>query len=73
MDGPGTKVGQKHPSISITAKGWWKKKMESRYGALPSSLQVVTSINEASLLATAHSGETAALDTLCRAHLERER
>jgi RNA polymerase sigma-70 factor (ECF subfamily) len=44
--------------------------MESRYGALPSSLQAVTSINEASLLATAHSGETAALDTLCRAHAE---
>jgi len=31
---------------------------------VPSPLQVVTSINEASLLATAKSGETAALDTV---------
>jgi hypothetical protein len=38
--------------------------MESRYGEVPSHLKVVTSINEASLLATAKSGETAALDTL---------
>jgi hypothetical protein len=38
--------------------------MESRYGEVPSPLQVVTSINEASLLATAKSGETAALDTV---------
>jgi RNA polymerase sigma factor (sigma-70 family) len=45
--------------------------MESRYGELPSPLQVVTSINEASLLAIAKSGETAALDTLYRAHAEK--
>ncbi len=45
--------------------------MESRYGEVPSPLQVVTSINEASLLATAKSGETAALDTLYRAHAEK--
>jgi RNA polymerase sigma-70 factor (ECF subfamily) len=44
--------------------------MDNRYGALPSSLQAVTSINEASLLATARSGEAAALDTLCRAPAE---
>jgi len=44
--------------------------MESGYGAVPSPLQVVTCINEASLLATAHSGDTAALETLCRAHAE---
>jgi RNA polymerase sigma factor (sigma-70 family) len=45
--------------------------MESRYGEVPSPLQVVTSTNEASLLATAKSGETAALDTLYRAHAEK--
>jgi len=45
--------------------------MESRNGEVPSPLQVVTSINEASLLATAKSGETAALDTLYRAHAEK--
>jgi hypothetical protein len=38
--------------------------MESRYGEVPSALQVVTSINEASLLATESTGETTALDTL---------
>jgi hypothetical protein len=38
--------------------------MESRYGEVPSPLQVVTSINEASLLGTAKSGETPALDVL---------
>jgi len=38
--------------------------MENRYGEVPRPLQVVTSINEASLLATAKSGETAALDTM---------
>jgi RNA polymerase sigma-70 factor (ECF subfamily) len=45
--------------------------MESRYGAVPSPPQMVTSINEASLLATANSGETAALDTPCQAHAEK--
>jgi hypothetical protein len=38
--------------------------MESRYAELRSPLQVVTSINEASLRQTAKSGKTAALDTL---------
>jgi hypothetical protein len=45
--------------------------MESRYGEMPPPLQVVTSINEASLLATAKSGETPALDTLYRARAEK--
>ena len=49
----------------------WRKKMESRYGEVPSPLQAVTSTNEASLLAIARSGETAALDTLYRAHAEK--
>jgi RNA polymerase sigma factor (sigma-70 family) len=45
--------------------------MESRNGEAPSPLQVVTSINEASLLATAKSGEAAAVDTLYRAQAEK--
>jgi hypothetical protein len=45
-------------------KAGWRKKMESRYGEVPSPLQVVTSINEASLLATAKAEKTPALDTL---------
>ena len=45
--------------------------MESRNGEVPSPLQVGTSINEASLLATAKSGEAAALDTLYRAYAEK--
>ena len=45
--------------------------MESRNGEVPSPLQVVTSINEAGLLATAKSGEAAAVDTLYRAHAEK--
>ena len=52
-------------------KADWRKKMDSKYGEVPSPLQVVTSINEASLVATAKSGETAALDTLHRAHAEK--
>src|SRR5712664_2801861 len=39
--------------------------------AAPSALQEVMGTNEASLLATARSGETAALDTLYRAHAEK--
>jgi RNA polymerase sigma factor (sigma-70 family) len=38
---------------------------------MPSALQVVTSMNETSLLAAAKNGETAALDTLYRAHAEK--
>ena len=49
MDAPGTRVGQ--------GKAGLRKKMESRYGEVASPLQVVTSINEASLLAAAKSGE----------------
>jgi RNA polymerase sigma factor (sigma-70 family) len=45
--------------------------MESRNGEVPSPLQVVTNINEATLLATARSGEAVALDTLYREHAER--
>jgi RNA polymerase sigma factor (sigma-70 family) len=45
--------------------------MESRNGEVPSTLQVVTGIGEASLLAAAKSGEAAALDTLYRAHAEK--
>ena len=45
--------------------------MESRNGEVPSPLQVVMNINEATLLATARSGEAAALDTLYRAHAEK--
>ena len=37
--------------------------MEIRNGEVPSPLQVVTNINRTSLLATARSGEAAALDT----------
>src|SRR5580692_3625194 len=61
----------KAPHKRNKGKAGWRKKMESRYGELPSPLQVVTSINEASLLAIAKSGETAALDTLYRAHAEK--
>jgi RNA polymerase sigma factor (sigma-70 family) len=39
--------------------------------AAPSALHEVTGTNEASLLATARSGETAALDALYRAHAEK--
>jgi RNA polymerase sigma factor (sigma-70 family) len=39
--------------------------------AAPSALQEVIGTKEASLLATAESGETAALDTLYRAHAEK--
>jgi RNA polymerase sigma-70 factor (ECF subfamily) len=46
-------------------------KMESTYRAVPSALQVVTSMNEADLVAAAKNGETAALDTLYRAHAEK--
>ena len=45
--------------------------MGSTYRVVPSALQVVTSMNEAGLLAAAKNGETAALDTLYRAHAEK--
>jgi RNA polymerase sigma-70 factor (ECF subfamily) len=43
----------------------------STYRAALLTLQVVTKMNEASLLAAAKNGETAALDTLYRAHAEK--
>src|SRR6202047_5078289 len=46
-------------------------KRGNTYRAAPSTLQVVTSMNEAGLLAAAKNGETAALDTLYRAHAEK--
>jgi len=45
--------------------------MESKNGEVPSPLKAVTTINEDSLLATAKSGEAAAVDTLYRAHAEK--
>jgi len=45
--------------------------MGNTYRAAPSALQVVTSMNEAGLLAAAKNGETAALDTLYQAHAEK--
>jgi RNA polymerase sigma factor (sigma-70 family) len=45
--------------------------MGNTYRAVPSALQVVTSMNEAGLLAAAKNGETAALDTLYQAHAEK--
>ena len=45
--------------------------MGSTYRAVPSALQVVTRMNEDGLLAAAKNGETAALETLYRAHAEK--
>ena len=45
--------------------------MGNTYRAAPSALQVVTSMNEAGLLPAAKNGETAALETLYRAHAEK--
>src|ERR1700682_2559682 len=68
----GNEVGQKHPHISVTSDRLaWKMNMGRTYTAVPSALQVVTSMNEASLLAAAKNGETAVLDTLYRAHGEK--
>jgi RNA polymerase sigma factor (sigma-70 family) len=46
-------------------------KMGSTYKAVPSALQVATSMNEAGLLAAAKNGETVALETLYLAHAEK--
>src|SRR5258708_24705495 len=46
----------KAPHKRNKGKAGWRKKMEDRNGEVPSPLQVVTSINEASLLAAAKSG-----------------
>src|SRR5713226_6119982 len=79
---PGSEVGQKHGAINVRRNRLlWRMKMASTYRAVevsapgglaaPSALQEVSDMNEASLLATAKSGETAALDTLYRAHAEK--
>src|SRR5467141_1599220 len=79
---PGSEVGQKHGPINVRRKRLlWRMKMASTYRtveastpgglAAPSALHDVTGTNEASLLATARSGETAALDTLYLEHAEK--
>jgi len=68
---PGNEGRAKAPHKRNKGKAGWRKKMESRNVEAPSSLQVVTSINEATLLATAKSGEAAAVDTLYRARAEK--
>src|SRR5258707_7466284 len=76
---PGSEVGQKHGPINVRRKRLlWRMKMASTYRtveastpgglAAPSALHDVTGTNEASLLATARSGETAALGTLYLEH-----
>ena len=70
MDAAGTRGGQRHPR-SVTGDKWLEDadgKQEWR-NAVPR--QVVTSINQGSLLATAKSGEAAAIDMLYRAHAEK--
>src|SRR5712664_682937 len=79
---PGNEAGQKHGPINVRRNRLlWRMKMASMYRtveasapgglAAPSALQEVMGTKEASLLATAKSGETAALDTLYRAHAEK--
>src|SRR5260370_33294498 len=76
---PGNEAGQKHGPINVRRNRLlWRMKMASMYRTVEASapgglaalsaLQEVTGTKEASLLATAKSGETAALDTLYRAH-----
>src|SRR4029077_13736992 len=60
----------KAPHKRNEGKARWRTKMESKNGEVPSPQQAVTGINEASLLATAKSGEAAAVDTPYRAHAE---
>src|SRR5260370_36056945 len=78
----GNEVGQKHGPINVRKNRLlWRMKMASTSRAVNASapgglaavsaLQEVTGTKEASLLATAKSGETAALDTLYRAHAEK--
>src|SRR5712664_4629683 len=79
---PGTRSVKKHGTINARRDSLvWRAKMASTYRtveasasgglAAPSALQEVIGTKEASLLATAKSGETAALDTLYRAHAEK--
>src|SRR5216684_4804193 len=76
---PGNEVGQKHAPVKVRRNRLlWRMKMASTYRAVEASapgglaalsaLQELTGTKEASLLATAKSGGTAALDALYRAH-----
>src|SRR5437660_3165045 len=78
----GKEVGQKHAPVKVRRNRLlWRMKMASTYRAVeasatdglaaPSALHDVTCTKEASLLATAKSGEPAALDALYRAHREK--
>src|SRR5216684_7206839 len=78
----GNEVGQKHAPVKVRRNRLlWRMKMASTYRAVeasatdglaaPSALHDVTCTKEASLLATAKIGETAALDALYRAHAEK--
>src|ERR1700731_4916212 len=74
ISGNGCSVNEgrpKAPHRRNKGKAGWRKKMESKNGEVPSPLKAVTTINEDSLLATAKSGEAAAVDTLYRAHAEK--
>src|SRR5947209_2858781 len=78
----GKEVGEKHAPVKVRRNRLrWRMKMASTYRAVeasatdglaaPSALHEVTCTKEASLLAKAKSGETAALDRLYRAHAEK--
>ena len=82
MDDQGTRSVKKHGTINARRDSLlWRMKMASTYRtvevsasgglAARSALQEVVGTKEAMLLATAKSGETAALDTLYRAHAEK--
>src|SRR5258708_39819185 len=79
---PGNEVGQKHAPVKVRRNRLlWRMKMASTYRAVEASapgglaalsaLQELTGTKEASLLAIAKSGETAALDTRNREHAEK--
>jgi DNA-directed RNA polymerase specialized sigma24 family protein len=56
------KVGRTYGAVEVS---------ETSVLAARAALQEATGMNETSLLAAAKNGETAALDTLCRAHAEK--
>jgi hypothetical protein len=75
MDDPGTRSVKTHGTINARRDSlFWRTKMASTYRtveasesgglAAPAILQEVVGTKKASLLATAKSGHTAALDTL---------
>src|SRR5260370_34861881 len=77
----GNEVGQKHGPVNVRRNGLlWRKKMASTSRTLeasapggpaaPSALQEETGTKEASILATAKSGENAAIDTSDLAHAQ---